>query len=202
MPEQKIRGENPPQIRIEELKTYDTRYQSFQTLFYGGAIIIGVAELLAALAGAYWLVIIFIIIAVVAWSAYFKDADQKIKAEGAQLRKPIFLDAYNTDFTCPLADRSVIRLTVHFQIPRELNMPSAYGDPQSSHFVEQLNRVTEAKLVMYAERFTDPPSKTEIREHLHLELAQFQNENNVPVLRVDIPIAIHVHPEKPKGVNV
>lgn len=64
MPEQKIRGENPPQIRIEELKTYDTRYQSFQTLFYGGTIIIGVAELLAALAGAYWLVVIFIIIAV------------------------------------------------------------------------------------------------------------------------------------------
>src|ERR1019366_9515476 len=122
----RIKTELPPRSRIEQLKIIDDKYRDFQILLYGMVTITIIVELLAAAFGALWLVIILIVAAVIAWSIYFKDADQKIKAEGAELRKPIFLDAYNTDFTCPLADRSVIRLTVHFQIPRELNMPSIY----------------------------------------------------------------------------
>jgi hypothetical protein len=68
--------------------------------------------------------------------------------------------------------------------------------------VEQLNRVTEAKLIDFTQRFTEPPSRSTIEEYLNRELVQFQDENNVPIMRVNIPIAIHVHPDKPKGVHV
>ena len=70
------------------------------------------------------------------------------------------------------------------------------------HFVEQLNRVTEAKLITHTQEFAEPLSRFEIEDYLSRQLVQFQEENDVRVLRVTVPIAIHVHPDKPRGVNV
>jgi len=65
-----------------------------------------------------------------------------------------------------------------------------------------LNRVTEAKLVVFTQLLTEPPSRLAIQEYLNRELVQFQDDNHVDVLRVQVPLAVHVHPDKPKGVNV
>jgi hypothetical protein len=110
---------------------------------------------------------------------------------GAYIPKLFVLDAFNTEFTAPLADRSTLRITVHFQIP-----------PSSPQFVEQLNRVTEAKLIPYIQPFVDPPNRLQIQDFLNEALVRFQDENQVAVLRVEVPIAIHIRPDKPRIVNV
>jgi hypothetical protein len=71
-----------------------------------------------------------------------------------------------------------------------------------SDLVQNLNRVTEAKLVIYSQALTELPSRRDIEEHLNYELAQFQDENQISVMRIAVPIAIHVHPDKPKGTHV
>lgn len=125
---------------------------------------------------------------------------EALRKDAAFHRELVPVDAYNTDFACPLADHSTVRITVHFQIPRELNTGRDTSSP--SHFVEQLNRVTEVKLVTHTQQFSVPPPKEQVEHYLQTELVQFQNENSVSILRVNVPLIIHVHPDKPKGVHV
>ena len=128
-----------------------------------------------------------------------------VLSDGEYFPRLFELDAYLIEFTAPLADRSTLLISVHFQIPRELDtsIPLSYGTPPPfSHLVKQLNRVIEVKLITYVQQFTEPPSRLAIEDHLKHELVRFQDENKVAVLRVEVPIAIHVDPEKPRGVNV
>jgi hypothetical protein len=126
-------------------------------------------------------------------------------SDGEYFPRLFELDAYLIEFTAPLADRSTLLISVHFQIPRELDtsLPLSYGTPPPfPNLVKQLNRVIEVKLITYVQQFTEPPSRLAIEDHLNHELVRFQDENKIAVLRVEVPIAIHVDPEKPRGVNV
>jgi hypothetical protein len=204
----RIRGENPIQANVEQARRVAeelSRLSNLETALWitAGIFVIGV-----------WVipdqpsVSSTILIGIIAAGIYYGLLDRQRKEctkEFESIQQLVPLDAYNTEFTSPLADRSTVRITVHFQVPRNLSSvaPSPYGPPSlPSHFVEQLNRVTEAKLITYTQSFTDPPSRLTIEDFLNRELVQFQNENNVLVLRVSVPIAIHIHPDKPKGVNV
>jgi len=154
--------------------------------------------------GTVFLSIVLLGIAVPFYSA-FRMIRKEHQEAAAAFAQQILLDAYNTEFTAPLADRSTVAITVHFHIPRELNVPvpTRYAPaPAVPHLVEQLNRVTEAKLVVFAQQRTEPPGRLEIEDYLNRALVQFQDDNHVDVLRVQVPLAIHIHPDKPKGVNV
>jgi hypothetical protein len=207
-PVPRIRGENPVRANVEEARRIEdelSRLSSIETALWitTGLFVLGFLFIPDSVS-----VLSIIAILGIAALVYFGFLDRERKQLTMELQAvPLLvpLDAYNTEFVSPLADRSTVRITVHFQVPRALNSvaPSTYGTPQlPSHFVEQLNRVTEAKLITFTQSFGDPPSRLELEDFLNRELVQFQNENSVPVLRANVPIAIHIHPDKPKGVNV
>jgi hypothetical protein len=208
-PVPRIRGENPVRANVEEARRIQdelSRLSSIETALWitTGIFVLGFLFIPDSVS-----VLSIIAIMGIAALVYFVFLDRERKELTAELQavpQLVPLDAYNTEFVSPLADRSTVRITVHFQIPRALSgsaVPTPYGPPPlPSHFVEQLNRVTEAKLITYTQSFEDPPSRLELEDFLNRELVQFQNENSVPVLRASVPIAIHIHPDKPKGVNV
>ena len=198
----RIKSENPPQIRNEQIDSHNASWSMLQTLFYGCLALAVILILASAFTGN--ITVLFIVLIGAGFGIkYLVQQEKLLDAQHQKLSEPIFLDAYNTDFVCPLADRSTIRATVHFQIPRELNNPPYGNSTSPSHFVEQLNRVTEAKLIPYTHQFTEPPTRHQLEGYLQVELAQFQDENHVSVLRVNVPLVIHVHPDKPpKEVHV
>ena len=131
------------------------------------------------------------------------DSRLTLTKEIELISKPFPLDTSHFEFTSPLGDRSTIRITVQFQLPAELTATSMYNSHIiPSALVENLNRITESKLVIFTQVFDQPPSRLELQDFLNRELVQFQYENNISIMRVTVPIAIHVHPDKPKGVNV
>lgn len=101
---------------------------------------------------------------------------------------------YNTEFTTVLADRSLMRTTIHFELPMALA-----GLP---YHVEQLNRITETLLLRFVVTKHEPPSAREIEDHLEVKLVQFQDERQISILRLLVATNIHVTPEKPKGIHV
>ena len=196
----RLKGENPPQWAKERSNQFDQQLRNANeldtTYFVAGLVIILAGVLFhfaeRESAAPTW-VIILTVVAVIAATHTTKSKRDLIQQEMTALSQQLTLNAYNTEFTAPLADRSTLRITVHFQLPSVLAVPA---------FVEQLNRVTDVKLVVYAQESSAPPSRLQIEEYLNRELAQFQEENNIPVMRVNVPIAIHVHPDKPKAVHV
>ena len=108
------------------------------------------------------------------------------------------LDAYNTEFISLLADHSTLHTAIHFEMPSAL----AKAGSQSAYHVEQLNRVAETILMRFVAPMTDPPTRSEIEDHLEINLLQFQNEKQIAVLRLKVATNIHVHPTKPKDVHV
>ena len=97
-----------------------------------------------------------------------------------RLLAPFTLHAYPTEFTLLLADNSTVKTTVHFQIPADKQI-----------LIEQLNHVTSKELLIFAARKHKRPTATELQNHLHLALVEFQNENDIAVLRVEISANIH-----------
>jgi hypothetical protein len=189
----RIKGENPPRSTIERqllIRQKKVTYVNYLCIFGGVMLFLMVVCVLSDSPAGF---VLFGILAALGFRFFFYPQGKELFEEADRLKQKLFLDAYNTEFIAPLADRSTLRITVHFQIPRDMNAP---------HFTEQLNRVTEAKLIMYTQRFATPPSRLDIQDCLNRELVQFQDENNVSVFRVDVPITIHVHPDKPKGVYV
>jgi hypothetical protein len=85
------------------------------------------------------------------------------------------LHAYTHSFETILADESKLNLSVCFQIPSE-----------RQHLSDELDRITHKELLLFMKRHSKRPSDDEIREHLHWELVSFQDENDIPILRVDI----------------
>jgi len=87
-----------------------------------------------------------------------------------------------------------MRTTVHFELPVDL--------ARQPYHVEQLNRITETIMLRFVVTKSEPPKREEIEDLLETCLVQFQDERQIPILRVLVASNIHVTPEKPKGVNV
>jgi hypothetical protein len=206
-PIRRIRGDNPPAGYLKRAERLESRRLSILgvSMFFLFASMIALALMIHLNIDVALVTLLFVgIIAIIFFA--FKWI-KTLTEEAAWNRQRLELDAFSTEFTAPLADRSsIIRITVHFQIPLTLN-PHISGSTDRpappSRFVEQLNRVAEVKLITYTQRFDAPPSAGEIEEYLNRELVQFQDENAVPILRVAVPFTIPVPPsDKPKGVNV
>jgi hypothetical protein len=201
----KIRGDNPPAVDIpavQELRSAITARRGLiaaciagaacaALLSHYGACTKGIAAFAIILSAVGCGLLAYDHNKIVERFARHVMLQRLVMKDGNYATKFIDLHTYNTEFTAPLADRSTLRVTVHFQIPRNF-----------TPLVEQLNRVAEAKLIVYTQEFFAPPSRLDIEGVLNRELVRFQNENEVPVLRVQVPIAIHVHPDKSEGVNV
>jgi hypothetical protein len=198
--EPKIRDQNPPPWKIERAQDLRQKISVTMNLEKACVVILGGIFFLCLLSGQYFLAIIVIGIGLTIYPA-FRMIRREHQQAAAVFSEQVLLDAYNTEFTAPLADRSMVCITVHFHIPREHNIP-INSQGTAPHLVEQLNRVTEAKLVVFTQLLTEPPSRLVIQDYLNRELVQFQDDNHVDVLRVQVPLAVHVHPDKPKGVNV
>ncbi len=208
-PVPRIKGENPPISYLHKaaLIAMEKYFATFALYPLGGATFLtGYAAFTETtysevIRASLFLLAILLGIAVISLNNQIEAKKKDVERH----RALIPLDAYNTEFVCLLANRSTIRITVHFQIPQELNAStsaSPYGSaPATSHFVEQLNRVTEASLISFCRTFTSPPSESRVEDHLQRDLVRFQNENNVAVLRVNVPI-IDPPPEQPKNTYV
>jgi len=201
-----LRDQNPPESKLREFEqfTYDLDTQSdFEKV---SLAVGGVLTLLLGLGGG--VVAAIFTLGAVGFLYYKWPYAKRLELNKRRIDDaPIPLDVYNTEFTSPLVDRSVVRITVHFQIPRGLAKNVAASSSYvptdvPSDLAQNLNRVTEAKLVIYTQVLAEPPSRLNLEEYLNYELTQFQDENRISVMRVTVPIAIHVHPDKPKGVNV
>lgn len=92
-----------------------------------------------------------------------------------RLLAPWPLYTYTRGFETILANGSKLNLSVCFQIPSE-----------RQHLSEELDRVTHKELLLFIKGHLKRPSDDEIRRHLHWELVSFQDENNIPILRVEI----------------
>jgi hypothetical protein len=188
----KVKGANPPvayQLKYDQVRTKNQTLRfvfraSITALVLSGLIAIAVALLF----NNYYLALIVLLLMVAAIA--LGRAHDRAEAELKITPLLVPLHSFNTDFTAPLADDTTLQVTVHFQIP------SSVGD------TEQLNRITENILVPFCLPLSKPPVASQIEEHLQTRLVQFQDENNIPVLRVNVPIVFHVRPEKKKVVDV
>lgn len=201
----KIRGENPPRWILDQGKKLRQKIDFISALAWTVAIVGFVFIAGFAMLRMYHSIGFVLLILGACYLAI--GSQRKAYANEADiLNQPIYLDAFNTEFICPLSNRSTLRITVHFQIPRELNVAipasSYYASPPPPHIVEQLNRVTEAKLFVYTQQFSEPPDRPRIEDYLREALVQLQDENNISVLRIEVPIIIPIAPGRPRGVNV
>ena len=201
----RIRGENPPPGNVEKFRNIRNEIMAsrvFAAVVFIGGIVIALIAKYFLLPSDSWLPIILILltIAVSGFLIYFSDNRISELDKFPQLFE---LDAYNREFISLLADRSTLHTAIHFEMPTHLAMQvPGVPETQSTYHVEQLNRVTETLLVRFVAPMTDPPTRSEIEDHLEINLLQFQNEKRIPVLRLKVATNIHISAAKPKGVNV
>jgi hypothetical protein len=206
----RIKGDNPPLWKKEQANQLQGKIRdanSLDTIYLcGGLAIISAAVLFhwfAPWSPGPMFIIFLTAAAAVGIYSFINDTRLTLTKEIELLSKTFPLDAQHFEFTAPLSDRSTIRITVRFELPSELTATTSYNSQTiQSALVENLNRITESKLVIYTQTFEKPPSRLELQDFLNHELVQFQDENNISIMRVIVPIAIHVHPDKPKGVHV
>jgi hypothetical protein len=218
-PPNKIRGDNPPPTDEEQrsifIKELDQLNNHVQLKIALGSVPI----LLLFVTSGFWFIVLLITVITVfgniasesgKYTTKRADIIARARLKDLEFRDGDFhqtmveMDAIQIDFKPPLADRSRLIVTIQFMLPRRLNdvplNPYTYdllpGDPR---IVTQLNRVTEAKLMTYVQNFTEPPPLSSIEDHLNTVLVQFQNENKIPVLRVNVILVVHKHPDKPEG---
>jgi hypothetical protein len=202
--EPRIRGDNPPlttTLAYRRLGRDNTAY------FYGFIVattLVGVLTLLYFLTGFNVFVGVPLMIALVV-AAIFGFGQNRTARELAVIPPIVPLYAYNTNFMVTFADRTLADITVHFQIPRDRGPQTKdyTGAEHPSEFMEQLNRVTENILTPFCLRCPKLPEESVVEEQLHKALVTFQNENCIPVLKVNVPIILPVEPPpKPKAVYV
>jgi hypothetical protein len=183
----RIRGENPPQSYLEESARLDAKGHQATTFLVAGGILWLLLLVAALMAGEILLSsMLFIGGGIACWKLYFYGREQQTIVEQKAL--PLTLHLYNREYTAPLADNSVIRTNIFFTLPTAL-----------AHKDQQLDTFTEKEFLIFVARKLTPPTAEEIQNHLSKKLLPFQDENQIPVLRVEVSLHIHIPSPKPKG---
>ena len=174
----RIRGENPPQ-ELQELQQTVVRSHLIFAFYIGICILVIIPYFTSGFSlwpGIYFGLAFFGLVLVI-WRSSAKE-----ELHNVDPTTPAFVPllAFNTEFTAVLADASTISTTVLFQIPTV-----------RSGITDNLNRITEAILLRFARDRGTPPTPREIEDHLETALVQFQNENQIPVLRVQVITNAH-----------
>lgn len=197
--EPRIRGDNPP---LTTALTYRKLTRDNTFYHYGfivAAVLVGVLFFLCFLTG--WNPFVAVPLVILLFLAALFGFGQNSTARQLDVTPPIVpLYAYNTNFLAPLADGSRLTITIHFQLPaaHQAVMDQYRMTETPSPCMEQLNRVTENLLIPFVFQLTKPPSPGDVEEHLHVNLVRFQNECNLPVLRVNVPLILHSPAVPPK----
>lgn len=183
-----IRGENPPLPHVTLANNHDSQCRILlpvQVVLAILVIILGSVFYLFTVPGLYYffLAVLYGLLSFLLWESYSRNWDQ-----AHQLHELIPLYAYNTEFTTVLADNSILKTAIHFQIP---------NDRQS--IIEQLNRVTEKEMLLFVGPRNIPPSGSEVQNQLHIALVQFQHENQIQILRVEVPMNVHIPLKQQSG---
>ncbi len=183
----RIRGINPPPEIVEEARSRNFDYQIINWTEYLLMVVAGLFGIVIAVAGSFsGLVILAIPIGGV--YIWINNKRQQLDQRQPVSQLPIPLHVYNREFTAPLADNSVVRTNIFFTLPVSLARLDA-----------QLDTVTEKEFLIFVATKTTPPSAQEIENHLCSRLVTFQDENQIPVLRVEVSLHIHIPSQKPKG---
>jgi hypothetical protein len=182
----RIRGENPPPWAVEKHLYYRSVLSSLDGFYHLSIVVFFIALLFIFI---FHSSLVPVIIAAAAGLGYLLTGTQynhTLETMGDLPAVPTTLHAYPTAFTLLLADNSTTDTVVHFEIP---------ADRQG--VIEQLNRVTEKELLIFAADKRTPPEAAAIEDYLHRALVRFQNENQLSVLRVQV--TVHLHIKKPEG---
>jgi hypothetical protein len=197
----RIRGDNPPAASREELLRLHQNARVASAVLYIPFALICAGAILGKLIGYDYSTKEAVLLLGCALIFFFGaiKAHEYFTQQAEPSRAMLSLDVYNTEFTSLLADNSLLRTTIHFEMPSVLARATS---GQSSYHVEQLNRVTETILLRFAAAKATPPTAQEIENHLETNLVQFQNEKQIAVLRLKVATNIHILPDKPKGIHV
>jgi hypothetical protein len=184
-----IRGEMPPPSKVAEIQNFKEECRRFDTYEY---VLIGTLATLG-LVLAFWSASATFLIFIAAgfiWQQFNKKR-KDLEQKEIIVNEPIILDPHDIEFTTPLSDNTLLCTTVHFLTPRKFEHNN------------QLFLITENLLVNFSQQFKDPPTKEAIEDYLRTKLVQFQDETNLPVLRLNIPISLRIPPtpEKPRNLR-
>jgi hypothetical protein len=184
-----IRGDNPPLSKLAEIEKFENQNNIFNGLEYASMLIILILGIFAAFSVAPFMILVFGLAGLL-WCLFNARRKELIK-RAEIVSQPIILNSYNVEFTTALAGyESLIHTTVHFQAPSDFK------------YLEQLNRVTENLLIHFSLSCKEPPQQEAVAQYLRQSLVQFQNENNLSVLRLNVPLLFPVAPDRPTGINV
>ena len=183
----RIRGINPPPELVEaaERHTFDRKAVNF--IEYMLMVVAALLGILIALAGSFTGLVVLAILIGVAY-IWINSQRKKLDQLQAATNLPITLHVYNREFTAPLADNSVVKSNIFFSLPLSM-----------AHKDAQLDTVTEKEFLIFCATKPSPPSAKEIEDHLCTRLVSFQDENQIPVLRVEVSLHLHIPAPKPKG---
>ncbi len=186
----RIRGDNPPLANLQEAQRITAEKTELQR--NKRPVTFGICLTLFLFVAAKFtddldkkdtiavsgLLVLCLTIVLFCWNL---SREQKLVSPEAY-RRAIPLHTFNTEFTLLLADTSTTSTTILFQI--------------SGGHAESLNRMTEAILLRFAATMQTPPNAKEIEDHLETSLVQFQDENQIAVLRVQVLTHIHIPKKK------
>ena len=183
----RIRGINPPPEKLEEAERWKSEHQNVNASEYLLMVFAAVIGIIVAFTGSF---LGLVLVAIPIGFAYLWISGKRKQFEQLSpvTNLPIPLHVYNREFTAPLADNSVVRTNIFFTLPVSLARLDA-----------QLDTVTEKEFLIFVATKTTPPSAQEIENHLCSRLVTFQDENQIPVLRVEVSLHIHIPSQKPKG---
>jgi hypothetical protein len=183
----RIRGVNPPPELVEAAERHEFDRKAVNFIEYMLMVATALLGVLIALAGSFMGLVVLAVPVVVAY-IWINSQREKLDQPQAVTNLPITLHVYNREFTAPLADNSVVKTNIFFSLPLSM-----------SHKDAQLDTVTEKEFLIFCATKANPPSAKEIEDQLCTRLVSFQDENQIPVLRVEVSLHIHVPAPKPKG---
>ena len=193
----RIRGTNPPRKSVREADSLREKANFGLPFMIGGLVLIAVVllryyddmnEYLR------WGMLLVITIAIV---IAFREIDT-MKKEAEALRKPLNLFAYTREFEVTRADAETLKVTVHFELPANYQ-PTTQDSPTSP--VRHLEVTTRTVLQKFAWNGTTANPAPEVEDHLRKALVQFQDEKEIAVLRVQVPM-VSVKGSPPAGGGI
>jgi hypothetical protein len=186
----RIRTENPPKLSIEDANSLNGERHVIEYSAIGLIALFAVAFIIELVAGETFLAFLAVIcVASTGWGLYTANQNKQKLADEKRLPLPSHI--YNREYTAPLADNSVVRTNIFF------TLPAAFSNRD-----QQLDTFTEKEFLIFVATKTVPPTAAEIQDHLAKRLRPFQDENQIPFLRVEVSLHIHIAAPKPKGGGV
>lgn len=177
-----IRDANPPLVNTEKATRLTGLSQRQLTASYA---LLFIGLLLSLILSGTMTIFLSVGVCIVSASLLFGHGS-KTKAEAKANATPIPLHVYNVEYDSVLTDNSTLKTNIFFSLPTA-----------QANLSEQLKRFAEKEILIFTAPLKGPPTAAQIQDHLHQRLLRFQDENLIPVLRVEVSMNIHNKPIQP-----